>query len=128
MVLRSFDGGDCTGAMLARSQGVSNPNVVAQLDEIIRQVRMVCPDENFEVHERHDDAWVFVPTIATKAHKNLCTVWFGPNGVTFDVRSQQELDSVHGRRPYPDADGPTFHERLEVRYAKMKAASRYGKT
>lgn len=122
MPLRYFNGSECTGVLLAECQGVTNPAVIAQLDEIISQLRTVCPDDEFVVLERDDQGWIFVPTIGTGANKNLCTVWFGARSVTFDVRSQQELDGMAGRRRYPDAAGPTFIQRLSVRYAKMAAA------
>lgn len=122
MPLRYFNGSECTGALLAECQGVTNPAVIAQLDEIISQVRTVCPDDEFVVLERDDQGWIFVPTIGTGANKNLCTVWFGARSVNFDVRSQQELDGMAGRRRYPDAAGPAFIQRLGVRYARMAAA------
>lgn len=122
MPQRYFNGSECTGALLAQCQGVTNPAVIAQLDEIISQVRIICPDEEIVALERDDQGWIFVPTIRTGASKNLCTVWFGARSVNFDVRSQQELDGMAGRRRYPDAAGPTFLQRLSVRYAKMAAA------
>lgn len=122
MPQRYFNGAECTGARLAECQGVTNPAIIARLDEIISQVRIICPDDEFVALERDDQGWIFVPTIGTGANKNLCTVWFGARSVNFDVRSQQELDGMAGRRRYPDAAGPTLLQRLSVRYAKMAAA------
>ena len=122
MALRYFNGSECTGALLAQCQGVTNPAVVAQLDEIISQVRLICPDDEFVALERDDQGWIFVPTIGTGTNKNLCTVWFGARSVNFDVRSQQELDGMAGRRRYPDAAGPTFVQRLSLRYSNMASA------
>ncbi len=121
MPLSYFNGSECTGALLAECQGVDIPAVIAQLDEIIRQVRIICPDNEFVALERDDQGWIFVPTIGTRTNKNLCTVWINAQGLRFDVRSQQNLDGLTGNRLYPDAEGPTLLERLSVRYSKMTA-------
>ena len=119
MELTYYPGDEVTGALLAGPG--ADAYVIAQLEEIIAGVRAVCPDNEFVALQRKDPVtcWIFVPTLGTAKDKNLCTVWIGARSLSFDVRSQQPLDGVGKKRPYPDAVGPNLLDRLRVRYAKM---------
>ena len=111
-----YYGEDCSGAVLAP---LSNAAVQAKIDEMLTEVRQVCPNNSFVAVLRGDDAWVMIPTIGTQGNHNLCTIWPGARSLGFDVRSQE--DRRAGRRPYPDTDGPNLLTRLRARYNKMAA-------
>ncbi len=123
--MEAFLGKDCTADALAPG---SSDTVKAQIDEVLAQVREVCPKNSFVALKRKDDGWIFVPILGDGKNRSLCTLWPEKKRLDFDVRAQPEDKS--NKRVFNEDHAPTFFEGLRTRFQRVKdvGAKRLGFT
>jgi len=115
MPLRTYLGCDVSSAKLEPVNAA--PTVHAELDDILSDIRAVCPGKDFFVEERYDGAWVVKPMWHTRLSGNLCTLWVTRGWVRVDVRRQRLRSG--GPWIYPFADGPSLSDMLQECWRNM---------
>ena len=126
VVYRAVWGKDCTCAELAPPD--ASVAVMAQIEQVLEEVRELCPNNSFIAILRGDDGWIFVPILGSDDDRSLCTVWPKESVVRFDVLAN-EGDKANSRK-LDGENAATFFEGMRTRLERIKAegAKRLGFT
>lgn len=117
VIYRAIWGKDCSSDELA-DEGAS-PAVKAQIDEVLNEIRNVCPKNSFVALLRGDGGWIFVPILGSGGDRSLCTIWPNKRISKFDVLAE-EGDKSNSRKLNSES-ARTLYNGMRDRFVRIRA-------